>query len=63
MNIVYLYNIYQMKINYETQGRKWKRSACWYRDVIKTNGYKDLILKINYCSSTRLINSNEILQI
>ena len=40
MNIVYLYNIYQMKINFETQERKWKKSACWYRDVIKTNGYK-----------------------
>jgi len=26
-------------INYDTQKRTWKKSAYWYRDVIKTNGY------------------------
>ena len=28
-----------IQINYETQKRTWKRSAYWYHDVIKTNGY------------------------
>ncbi len=28
-----------IRVNYETQERMWKKSAFWYRDVIKANGF------------------------
>lgn len=28
-----------IRVNYETQERTWKKSALWYRDVIKNNGF------------------------
>ena len=27
------------RVNFETQERMWKKSALWYRDVIKANGF------------------------
>ena len=29
-----------IRINYETQERIWKKSALWYKNTIKNNGFK-----------------------
>ncbi|TFG28214.1 MAG: glycosyl hydrolase family protein, partial [Promethearchaeota archaeon] len=29
-----------IRINYNTQDRMWKKSALWYKDVIKNNGFE-----------------------